>query len=89
MTKQQLIEQFKLEFPTLTKQINDDVFTLDENEYEAIIDAWANAILSKEAAKLEAEQARATKISAYQKLGLTEAEIEALLPTPVIDELNA
>lgn len=28
------------------------------------------------------EQLRLTKISAYEKLGLTEAEIEALLPTP-------
>jgi hypothetical protein len=89
MTKQQLIEQFKLDFPTLTKQVNDEVIELDQDEYEATLDAWANATLLKEAAKLEAEQARATKISAYQKLGLTEAEIEALLPTPVIDELNA
>jgi len=88
MTKQQLINQFKLDFPTLTKQINDDVITLDQDEYEATIDAWADATLSKEAAKLKTEQARATKISAYEKLGLTDAEIEALLPTPVIDELN-
>ena len=28
------------------------------------------------------EETRQLKISAYQKLGLTEAEIEALLPTP-------
>ena len=82
MTKQQLINQFKLDFPTLTKQINDDVITLDQDEYEATINAWADSTLSKKAAKLEAQQARATKISAYQKLGLTEAEIEALLPTP-------
>ena len=40
---------------------------------------WA---AEKEKTQLEAEQARQTKISAYQKLGLTEAEIEALLPTP-------
>jgi hypothetical protein len=30
----------------------------------------------------EIEEARQLKISAYQKLGLTEAEIDALLPTP-------
>lgn len=30
----------------------------------------------------EAAEARAIKVSAYQKLGLSEAEIEALLPTP-------
>ena len=42
----------------------------------------AQAIEQKAQAKAEAEVLRATKISAYQKLGLTEAEIEALLPTP-------
>lgn len=89
MTKQQLINQFKADYPSLTKQINNDVITLDQDEYEATIDAWADATLAKEAAKSEAEQARATKISAYEKLGLTPAEIEALLPTPIVDELDA
>lgn len=36
-----------------------------------------------EAQELAAAQLRATKISAYQKLGLTEEEIEVLVPTPV------
>ena len=89
MTKQQIINQFKLQYPTLTKQVNDEIITLDQDEYGATIDAWADSTIAKQATELEAEQARATKISAYQKLGLTEAEIEALLPTPVIDELNA
>lgn len=46
-------------------------------ERDAEIKAWK---IAKENAKLEAEQLRATKINAYEKLGLTEAEIEALLP---------
>ena len=41
--------------------------------------AWR---IAKDQAKLEAEQLRQTKIKAYEKLGLTPAEIEALLPTP-------
>lgn len=89
MTKQQLINQFKLDYPSLTKQVNDKIIVLEQDEYNAIIDAWADAKLAKESAKLEAEQVRATKISAYQKLGLTEVEIEALLPTPIVDELDA
>ena len=40
------------------------------------------AIEAKEQRKTEQELRRQTKISAYEKLGLTEAEIEALLPTP-------
>ena len=42
----------------------------------------AASIVAKEQAVLEAQQLRATKIAAYEKLGLTEAEIEALLPKP-------
>ncbi len=89
MTKQEIIDKFKLDYPSLTKQVNNDVVTLDQDEYEATIDAWADATLIKEAAELQVEQTRATKISAYEKLGLTEAEIEALLPTPIVDELHA
>jgi hypothetical protein len=36
----------------------------------------------QEEAKATAEALRATKIAAYQKLGLNADEIEALLPTP-------
>jgi len=82
MTKQEKINELKLKFATLNKQINNEIITLDQKEYEATINDWADAILTKEAAKLEAEQARQTKIAAYEKLGLTPAEIEALLPTP-------
>ena len=42
----------------------------------------AEYIANKEAQKLAETELRATKIAAYEKLGLTEAEIEALLPTP-------
>lgn len=55
---------------------------LTDEEYEAIILEWATARLAKEQAKIESEIARQVKISAYQKLGLTTEEIEALIPTP-------
>lgn len=89
MTKQQLINQFKLDYPTLTKQVNDEIIVLEQDEYEATIDAWADAKLAKEQAKNEADALRQTKILAYEKLGLTEAEIEALLPTPQPDILKS
>lgn len=88
MTKQQLINQFNLDYPTLTKQVNDEIITLDQDEYDLTIDSWADAKLAKEQAKAEAEALRQTKITAYGKLGLTEAEIEALLPTPQPDILQ-
>lgn len=82
-TKQEMIEIIKAENPTL--QIGDDdagYTQLSAAEYEATIVRWAEARLAKEQAKSEAKTLRQTKISAYEKLGLTEAEIEALLPTP-------
>lgn len=48
----------------------------------------AEYLAHKEAQKLAAAELRATKISAYQKLGLTEAEIEALVPTPAEPKNN-
>ena len=82
MDKSQFISQFKAQYPNLTKQINEDIITLSNDEYESTINAWADACLAKELKKIEVKQSRQTKISAYEKLGLTPAEIEALLPTP-------
>lgn len=82
MTKEQIIAELKAEYPTLTYGINDEVFDMTPEQYEETIASWADARIAKEQAKAEAEATRQAKISAYQKLGLTEAEIEALLPTP-------
>jgi hypothetical protein len=82
-TKNEMIEIIKAENPTL--QIGDDdkgYTTLSAEEYEATIAEWADARLTKLQAKADAEALRQTKINAYQKLGLSEAEIEALVPTP-------
>jgi hypothetical protein len=81
MTKQQLIKQFKLDYPTLTKQSNDEVITLDQDEYEQTIDAWADVELAKIAkaaedeAKAEAKSAAQAKLAA---LGLTVEDLQAL-----------
>ena len=79
-TKTELIAQFKLENPTLSFGVNDQVFEMDEAQYEATIESWADAVLAKQQAQIDAVNARQVKISAYEKLGLSEAEIEALLP---------
>lgn len=53
------------------------------DEEQAEIDAReAKAAEEEILLKTQEEELRATKIAAYQKLGLTEAEIEALVPTP-------
>jgi hypothetical protein len=83
MTKEQLIANLKVKNPTLVYRINDEVFEMLPDQYEQTIESWADGRIAKEQALADAEALRNTKISAYQKMGLTEAEIEALLPTPV------
>ena len=68
------------EFNALTgEQIVRDATPEEVAAREAEVAEFTSDKLAK---KVEVEQLRATKISAYEKLGLTPDEIEALLPTP-------
>jgi hypothetical protein len=51
-------------------QIEQEQKNLESNQY----------LLSKQAVKIEKENQKALKIAAYTKLGLTEEEINALVP---------
>ena len=82
MTKEQIIAQLKTQYPTLSYGINDEVFEMSAEQYEETIISWADARISKAQAEADKEALKATKISAYEKLGLSQEEIEALLPTP-------
>lgn len=67
---------------------NGDTQEIVEREMTATELAELNEFQSKATAAREAriaeqEKLKQNKISAYQKLGLTEAEIEALLPAPI------
>ena len=60
---------------TIVREMTDD----EQAQRNAEIAAWK----AEKKAKEEAEEATwRTKVSAYQKLGLTENEIETLAPTP-------
>lgn len=50
----------------------------EQAEYDAEVAEWEAKKAAKEA---EAQSLRQAKISAYEKLGLTAEEIEALVPT--------
>ena len=81
MTKSQIITQLKKEYKTLSKQVNDEVIELDQDEYEATIDSWADVELAKLAAIAEAEAKAAAKAAAQAKLealGLTVEDLQAL-----------
>lgn len=58
---------------------------LSDAENAELLAEWQKNEAEVEAAKIAAAELRANKISAYEKLGLTPAEIEALVPTPVPD----
>jgi hypothetical protein len=62
------------------KQLVRDMTNAEQAERNSTVTAY---LQQQAQIKTEAEALRQTKISAYEKLGLTQAEIEALLPTPV------
>jgi hypothetical protein len=79
MDKVELISQFKTEYSTLTKQVNDEIITLSQDEYEATIDAWADAKLAKLAKQAEAEAKATQKAALLERLGISEDEARLLL----------
>jgi hypothetical protein len=78
MTKNELIAQFKKDYPTLTKGVNDEVITLDAEEYEATIAEWADRILAEEANIAEIENAKIAAEAKLAAIGLTTADLKAL-----------
>ena len=73
------IAAFKAQYPTLTKGVNDEVFELTAQEYEATIAEWAQNELDAEAAKADKVALQTQKDALLQKLGLTQAEATLLL----------
>jgi len=80
-TLNEMIEIIKAENPTLRVGNDESGYTeLNSAEYNETIKQWAEARLEKETKRQAEQENRQLKISAYEKLGLTKAEIEALLP---------
>jgi hypothetical protein len=79
MNKLEIIAKLKTEYPTLTKQVNDEVIELDQDEYEATLDVWADANLAKLAKAAEAEAKATQKAALLERLGISEDEARLLL----------
>ena len=78
MTKEELIKQYKAQYPTLTYGVNNEVFEMSVKEYEQTIEKWADFELAKieeEADKANAKEAAQAKLAA---LGLTADDLKAL-----------
>ena len=79
-TKTEIVNQLKLEYPTL-KSGNDEVGyeDLSAKDYEATISKWADNVLADNA-KAEAEiKAAADKAALLAKLGISAEEAKLLL----------
>lgn len=73
------IAAFKAQYPTLSKGINNEVFELTAQEYEATIAEWAQNELDAEAAKVEKQSLIEQKAALFGKLGITADEAALLL----------
>ena len=82
MTKAQRITAFKAEHPELFKQVNGERLKLNDEEYEATIAEWADNAIAKEAEEAAIAQKEADReagIATLKSLGLTDAQISALV----------
>jgi hypothetical protein len=77
-TKSELIAQFKVDYPTLTKGVNDEVVTLDAEEYKATIEQWADTQIAKEEAEKAASAAKESAQAKLAALGLTVDDLKAI-----------
>ena len=73
------IKAFKVQYPTLTKGVNDQVVELTSEEYEATIAEWAQNELNAEATKAEKQILIEQKAALLSRLGLTSEEAILLL----------
>ncbi len=79
MTKTQIINKLKADYPTINKMINGESFVLSEEEYNQTLDEWANAIILKQQQIAEIDAKVKAKADLLDRLGITEDEAKLLL----------
>jgi hypothetical protein len=79
-TKEQFIAEYKIEFPAIKVGSEELGYTFLENEeYEATINVWADDAFLKQEREASAAQSIADKAALLSKLGITEEEARLLL----------
>ena len=83
-TKEEMIADFKKEYPTLRSGDDEQGYTdFSLADYEATIEAWADNQLAKEAKaaadEAAAAQAATDKAALLAKLGIDESDLKTLL----------
>lgn len=78
-TKLEIIAELKTQYPTLRAGDDEQGYTdLSPADYEATIEGWADNVLAKEAAELEAAKPLTAAEKLFNATGLTVAEYKAL-----------
>ena len=78
MTKEELIAQYKAQYPTLTYGVNNEVFEMSAEEYEQTIEKWVDFELAKIQEEAEKANAKAGAQAKLAALGLTADDLAAL-----------
>jgi hypothetical protein len=78
-TRQELINECKLNNPKIIQIINDQEIELNDEDYKKACSDWADMILVQLQAQAEAESKAATKQALLDKLGITAEEAALLL----------
>jgi hypothetical protein len=79
MTKNEIIEQLKAEYPTLRTGNDESGYTeLNDKDYEATINQWADNLLAAQKAESDAQAAKAAAEAKLAALGLTAEDLKAL-----------
>lgn len=80
MTKNEIVAQLKVEYPTLKKGNNQDGYEdIAGEEYETIISSWADNLLEEQTKQAEESAKAAARQALLDKLGITADEAKLLL----------
>ena len=78
ITKEELIAQYKAQYPTLTYGVNNEVFEMSVKEYEQTIEKWANFELAKIQEEADKANAKASAEAKLGAIGLTADDLKAI-----------
>jgi hypothetical protein len=79
MTKDELITQFKIDYPTLQTGNDENGYTqLDAAEYEATLEKWADNVILEQTLLAEKQAAHDAATAKLSALGLDADDLAAL-----------
>jgi hypothetical protein len=78
-TKAEFIAQCKAENPTMIQTLNGEKIVVDDAEYNAACDSWADMQIVNQTLEAEISEKAAAKAALLERLGITADEAALLL----------